>query len=409
MIPILIVAFNRPKSLLRLLASLEQAQYPATEQVKLIISFDGNSSLECIQIAEAFRWNFGDKEIIQRSNHLGLKQHIIECGRLSQAFGSVIVLEDDLIVSPAFYAYASEAVEFYSPDERIASIALYSYQINEFCNYPFETIDDGWNTFFMKVPCSWGQVFIGARWTEFEALIKETGETIDGVALPKAVLHQWSPFSWKKLFFKYLVLKNKFVVYPNFSYSDHFGDNGTNFKNDPAYLSTGLSTNAGPFRFPVLGDTCNVYDSFMELDSEYLDQRTDDWSDCEMDIYGIKPLNIISKPLLLTSREVRQEVRNIPASLSPIQANVMSTIGRIADSNCHLKIAKIEDVIQHKTNPTLDLYYGMRVSPKLAAYYKKMGSDIQRAYFLNRPMIKWGMFIKKFLRLLLPKKPNREL
>ncbi len=61
-VPIVIVAFNRPDSLKRLLFSLKKAEYP--QNVDLIISIDQGDNEDVIKIAEEFVWDYGEKKII---------------------------------------------------------------------------------------------------------------------------------------------------------------------------------------------------------------------------------------------------------------------------------------------------------------------------------------------------------
>ena len=102
---IIVVAYNRPNSLQRLLNSLAQADYTGYDSITLIISIDYSNSPEVISAAKNFTWEFGHKEIIKHSENLGLKKHIIFCGDLTEQYQSVIILEDDLVVAPAFYNY----------------------------------------------------------------------------------------------------------------------------------------------------------------------------------------------------------------------------------------------------------------------------------------------------------------
>src|ERR1017187_6406667 len=116
---IVVIAYNRSDCLKRLLASLQKAQYQEAK-VPLVISIDKSDSKEVEQVAEAFQWEYGEKRINREDQHLGLKEHVFRCGRLAKEFGSVILLEDDLLVSPFFYRYALEARNFYDNDDLIA-------------------------------------------------------------------------------------------------------------------------------------------------------------------------------------------------------------------------------------------------------------------------------------------------
>ena len=92
---IVVVTYNRPDSLMRLLGSLTKARYPVG--VPLIISIDGgdNREKQVVKIAEEFPWPHGKKEVICHEKNLGLRKHILSCGDLTERYDSVIVLEDD--------------------------------------------------------------------------------------------------------------------------------------------------------------------------------------------------------------------------------------------------------------------------------------------------------------------------
>ncbi|MEL6484270.1 MAG: hypothetical protein AAFP96_05420, partial [Bacteroidota bacterium] len=90
---IVVVAFNRPKSLKRVLKSVQTAFYPSEIEIPLIISIDYSpTNKEVLEIAHDFTWKNGAKQVIQHRENLGLKEHILSCGDLSEKYGGVIVL-----------------------------------------------------------------------------------------------------------------------------------------------------------------------------------------------------------------------------------------------------------------------------------------------------------------------------
>src|SRR6188768_3670403 len=89
---IVVSAYNREQSLLRLLSSLEQGEYP-NSRVTLVISIDKGDNKDVIQAAEAFKWRHGEKRIIQHQQHLGLREHILSCGDLTKEYGNIILFE----------------------------------------------------------------------------------------------------------------------------------------------------------------------------------------------------------------------------------------------------------------------------------------------------------------------------
>jgi len=74
-IPIIVVGYNRPKAIERLLNSLLKASYPRA--VDLIISIDGEGENSVKEIAANFTWPHGEKRLIFHDNNLGLRNHVL--------------------------------------------------------------------------------------------------------------------------------------------------------------------------------------------------------------------------------------------------------------------------------------------------------------------------------------------
>ena len=151
---IVVICFNRPKSLKRLLKSLNRIKTYGDE-ITLYISVDNAKKFdinneEVKKIAKSFEWKYGNKVIDIKDKNLGLKNHVIECGNLTNKFDNLIVLEDDLLVSPLIYEYSKQVVDFYDNDERIAGYGLYKYPKNQYANRIFEPLNDGSDVFFMQ-------------------------------------------------------------------------------------------------------------------------------------------------------------------------------------------------------------------------------------------------------------------
>jgi len=262
-IPIIVVTFNRPKALNRLLSSLKDACYDGYKNIPLIISIDYSGNNDCADIAHNFTWPYGIKHVIVQQENLGLKKHILQCGDLSSTHDAIIVLEDDLFVSPAFYDYAQRAFSFYKNDKDIAGIGLYNYRFNEIAFCPFEPIADGYDNYFLQVPCSSGQLWTKAQWHLFkEYTITNTSEKVD--LLPASVVAWPSATSWKKIFFQYLLETNRYFVYPRISLTTNFGDIGQHHDNDLKVWQTPLLLEKMDFRFSKPDDSIFVYDAFFE-------------------------------------------------------------------------------------------------------------------------------------------------
>ncbi len=122
-IPIVVVAFNRVSSLKRILASLQKSLYP--NPVKLIICIDGGGAEQLIDLATQFEWEHGEKEVICQPENIGLRAHILKSGKLALQYDGIVLLEDDLYVSPYFYKFMLAAQTHYIDEKSISGVALY--------------------------------------------------------------------------------------------------------------------------------------------------------------------------------------------------------------------------------------------------------------------------------------------
>ncbi len=339
-LPIVVVAYNRDHALSRILTALARAYY--SSKTKLIISIDGGGPESVVQIAEEFSWPHGEKEVIVHGRNMGLRKHILSCGALSQKYDGIILLEDDLYVSPWFYDYAVQASKFYQGVRDVSGIALYSHRYNETAYLPFFPYDDGSDVFFMQLACSWGQIWLQEQWKDFEDWYTGSGsdELINEQDLP-ANVRLWPETSWKKYFIQYMILKNKYFVYPRQSYTTNFGDHGQNHvgvKTFQVPLAQGMKR---PFCFAKIEDTKVKYDAFCEIEPDYIKKMNDNLSQYEFvtDLYGTKEKHHFNKNYVLTSKECTKFSYSFDKTLIPIEANIIESI-----PGSSLFLAKREDV-----------------------------------------------------------------
>ncbi len=325
-IPIVAVAYNRPDSLSRLLSSLNAATYPAN--VKLYISIDGGGSESVRSVAEKLDWQHGVKEILSHQNNLGLRNHILSCGDLALKHDGIIVLEDDLFVSKAFYQYVKNGLTYYKSEKHIAGISLYAHSFNETAQLPFVPINDHSDVFFLQLASSWGQCWTKNQWKDFKRWYgKKQNEKLslaDGV--PSSVI-KWPDTSWKKFFIKYMIEKNLFFLYPRISLSTNFGDDGMNHLGDNHY-QVPLYYSDKKFAFIKFSKSYAKYDSYCELLPECLNMLTELFSsfDYTVDLYGSKPLEQIKTDYLLSSRGTVNPIHSFGRKMIPHETNVVEDI-----------------------------------------------------------------------------------
>jgi len=343
-IPIIVVAYNRTNTLQRLLSSLSKAHFPFV--TRLIISIDGGGPESVIQTAKDFFWKNGQKEIIEHSENLGLRNHILSCSAFSKKYDGIILLEDDLYVSPWFYPFALSAARFYRGCKDISGIALYSPRYNETAFLPFYPLNDGSDTFFMQLACSWGQIWLSEQWSDFENWYYKSHneELIKNETLPINV-KSWPETSWKKYYTQYMILKNKYFAYPRHSYTTNFGDKGQHHNNVKIFQVPLITGTKETFNFAELDNSKVKYDAFCEIDSNCLKSLNDKLNgyEFEVDLYGTKERHHFNKGYVLTSKKCTKYLESFDKSLIPIENNIIESI-----TGNKLFFAKVEDVVVEK-------------------------------------------------------------
>ena len=322
-ITLVAVAYNRPDSLSRLLASLNKACYPE-HNVKLIISIDYGGPASVKEVAEKFEWKFGDKQVIAHEQNLGLRRHILQCGDLTKIHKNIIVLEDDVFVSKNFYKYALSALAYYGEDEQVSGVSLYSHKFNETAKLPFVPVKEEQDVFFLQIAASSGQLWTARNWEEFKQWYGKDTKDDNWHKMPENIAG-WPDSSWKKYYTKFLMETNKFFVYPYESLTTNFGDIGQHFWKTDSSAQVPLNHVKENFHFCAIEDSMAVYDAFCEnhVLAEHLSSAADS---CTVDLYGTKK-EVESNRFLVTIRNYPYaEIKRYALALKPIEENIFHDI-----------------------------------------------------------------------------------
>ncbi|MCX2473228.1 hypothetical protein OQZ33_02670 [Pedobacter sp. MC2016-05] len=355
---IVIVTYNRPESLIRILESIENAFYEI-DSIPLIISIDHqDSSLhqDVIQIAESFHWAYGDKKVIQHSSNIGLRNHVLYCGSLTEKYKAIILLEDDVVLSKYYYSYARQALGFYEYDENIAGISLYNHLINVNCNRPFYPDCGDGDIYLLQFAQSWGQCWTESMWGGFYNWYTNNLEFESNANFP-AFVYNWPQTSWLKYFVKYLVEFNKFFVYPSISLSTNFNDAGTHIKVKNTLFQVPLETGNKKYRFLDSENQATKYDVFFERINLDLGLPNNDVC---IDIYGLKPITPNQRYLLTSKEYPFYLLRSFGLYMRPHELNITFKVkGR------NIFLYDTSKVIDHpkkvKKDKNIELLYDNRV------------------------------------------------
>ena len=359
-------AYNRPEALSRLLKSIAAATYP--KGVKLYISLEGGASEKVNKIARDFFPTNLKSEVIQRESRLGLRKHIIACGDMALVHGSVIVLEDDLLVDRYFYHYAQSALKYYDEEPSVAGISLYAQEYNEYANLPFKPMVSGYSTYPIQIPCSWGQCWLAKQWKSFKTWYVGTDKKTveETVGLPD-VVKRWPESSWKKYFAAYLVRKNLNFIYPYQTYTTNCSDAGgthISIGSDIYQVSFASQNRLLPnFNFcSVVNEAEIAYDAFLEpCGALVYRQICMNKNVLEIDTLGIKSVDYLrQKQYVLTCRLTKNSIQQYPRCYRPIEQNLLHQLNNNNNNNNVFALTESIDIVNkriYKRNLTEYSYY----------------------------------------------------
>ena len=382
---LVIPAFSRVDSLRRLLNSLSAAVYP--NETTLIISIDGGGSQEVADLAREFGWPHGEKQVIAREHNLGPHGHLLACGDLTEKYGSVVILEDDLFVSPQFYKFAKVALEFYSDNPKIAGIGLYSISLNAWVKQPFLPLPDRFDVFFLQAVSPWGQVWSEEKWTAFRSWL-DTGndERFDVPWLPKH-LRRWD-HTPDKYMSKYAVETDRYFVHPKTGLLTNFCEAGAHYKLSMNDLQVPLVLDDRDVVLCKIEDSRAVYDAWYEIQPWLLSSAHPALSDktfC-VDLFEAKDPSQVSAPYMLTVRPAKNPIVSFGLHLRPRELNVLFNVPGDA-----IVLARTEDVSQQRSKVRIG-YREHYYSYSHLKVYQLATAIFAKAYGRARRMIATGMF-----------------
>lgn len=321
-VAIVAVGYNRLNSMKRLLNSLLQANYPS-DDIPLVISIDCSGDTMLYDYVNDFKWPFGQKYVNVQEERLGLKKHIYQCGDLTEFFKGVIVLEDDLFVSPVFYYYAIKTLEKYGEDKRIAQISLYKNERNGYVGFPFVNMQNGCDVFLYQGVSTWGECWSKSMWDDFKEWRDSHSEDyIKNIDMPDAVKN-WTR-AWSKYYNAYIVDQNKFVIYPNIPVTTNFSDAGEHGEDNNSLVQVNLLQEDFEYRLYEYDRLCK-YDIFTNnlAVCEWLGINK---KDICLDFYGFHNNNNGCKFMLSTRILPYKIIKSFALNMRPIELNVKYNI-----------------------------------------------------------------------------------
>ncbi|KII87203.1 hypothetical protein PLICRDRAFT_247694 [Plicaturopsis crispa FD-325 SS-3] len=258
-IDVSVITKDRPRSLERLLSSLSDARYFG-DVVSVRINLEQTSDTETLQVVDSFRWNQGPVFVHHRVIHGGLLPAVVESWYPHSNDSYGLILEDDVELSPLFYAWAKMCILRYrygaleNRTPQLFGISLYQQKNLELHmdgrrafnartvfakhDFPHPT-----TPYLSQIPCSWGAVYFPEHWREFHAYLavrlSEFAIGVDEDVVPDVRSNRWTK-SWKKFFIELVYLRGYLMLYPNFpdfvSLSTNHLEVGSHVKDRPSHV-----------------------------------------------------------------------------------------------------------------------------------------------------------------------------
>ena len=257
--PIILFVYNRPIHTQRLLESLANNDWANLS--KLYIYCDGpkdpNNTALLFQINEVRNiannvCGFSSVTVKQSDINLGLANSVIKgVSEVLEEHQSVIVLEDDLQLSPMFLKYMNNALSHYADEDQVMHISGYWYPIKSVLPH----------TFFLTLAPSWGWGTWKRAWVHFQPsavtlleqfqdkdLIKkfDYNYTFNFLRMLKSCVAKTND-SWAIRWYASLFLRKGLCLLPRQSYVNNFGHDNSGIHSQSTDVFENPTLSIDPF------------------------------------------------------------------------------------------------------------------------------------------------------------------
>jgi GT2 family glycosyltransferase len=161
--PIALFVYNRPAHARLVFESLSRCQRLDECALRIYCdgqkgSVDAESVAAAREVAHEWAMRLG-AEVVERETNLGLARSIVTAvTELCESHGRVIVLEDDLALSPSFLDYMLQALDRYADESNVYQISGYMFPIE----HPVKP-----DAFFLPLTTTWGWATWARAWRVF--------------------------------------------------------------------------------------------------------------------------------------------------------------------------------------------------------------------------------------------------
>lgn len=222
--PIVIFAYNRPIHLQKTLLALGDCH--RLEECHVYIFCDGLKNQKESELVDQVRqvamdWaESHDASLIIRKNNIGLKNSVISgVNQVFKNYSRVIVIEDDIIVSPIFVSFMLEALDRYEKESIIYQIAGFLFSADRLADK---------DAFLIPLTSSWGWATWKRAWEGCDFEIKQAPLSLKNKTFRRKFdldgIYPWTKMledeyfnnidTWDIQFYYHVFMNNGLVVYP---------------------------------------------------------------------------------------------------------------------------------------------------------------------------------------------------
>ena len=158
--PIVLFVYNRLWHTKQTVEALKKNELASQSEIFI---YCDNAKSEKVQSSVNEVRNFVDTvdgfkkvTVIKREKNWGLSDSITDgVTKIVNKYGKIIVLEDDLVVSPYFLKFMNDALKFYKDEKKVWHVSGWNYPINS------DNLDD---VFLWRLMNCWGWATWSDRW-----------------------------------------------------------------------------------------------------------------------------------------------------------------------------------------------------------------------------------------------------
>ncbi len=281
-------------------ASLRHAEVPAGVPLLLVVDSAASAAQEILSDGQR-AWPHGPVSLRQTDG-----QSVADAAASSAVEqGAVIVLPDDVVVSPQFYHYAQQALAAYAADDLIASISLFALGTNTRTRQPFIPLLDRGDTFFVRTSSIGGAIYTAAQWDAFSLWRKNAAGPID-----------WLTFMEES---------QRFSIFPRSSLvtAAPVGDLG-----ESSWRRVPVNPFKRQFDLTPLAESAAVYDGHFEMLPDRLNRLTDQFEGITfaLDLYATRDVSRLAEPYVITTRRCEQALCGFSKTMRPMEANLIAQL-----------------------------------------------------------------------------------